>query len=333
MSRSLLVLPDDSAQPIVDAIDAAKESLRIKMFAFSHPELLDAVIRAHKRGVSVRIMLNPGRRNGEEDNTETKKHLTHAGIEVTDSNPAFDLTHEKSMVVDSKTAFIKSLNWQTRNFTETRDFAVITAHGDEVKEVLECFEADWSRRDFQCRDDSSLIWCVGNGRARLGRFIDEVKHSLFVQNERYQDAVIIEHLVRARLRGVKLHVMARPPHKLSEDKLVEGVSGLRILEDVGAKIHKLTHTKLHAKVLLADHERAIIGSINLSPGSFDSRRELAIEVRDANVVNRLDQVIRQDWNSSRALDLSDEGLLSELEKHDLDPEDRLGIPHHSQGKQ
>lgn len=56
---------------------------------------------------------------------------------------------------------------------------------------------------------------------------------------------------------------------------MEGVSGLRTLADVGVKIHKLKHIKLHAKLLFADRSRAIIGSINLALGSFDSRRELA----------------------------------------------------------
>ena len=37
MSRYLVVLPDDSAQPILDAINHAKKSLRIKMFLFSDP--------------------------------------------------------------------------------------------------------------------------------------------------------------------------------------------------------------------------------------------------------------------------------------------------------
>ena len=67
---------------------------------------------------------------------------------------------------------------------------------------------------------------------------------------------------------------------MKKEKLVEGVGGLRIMHDVGIKIHKLKHLKLHAKMLLADGKRAIVGSINLAPGSFDSRRELAIEVDD-----------------------------------------------------
>ena len=325
MCQSLIVLPDDSIRPITGAIGSAREELLIKMFVFSDPTLLKSVIKAHKNGVRVRVMLNAARRNGEDDNKSARTALKAAGIQVLDSNPAFDMTHEKSMVVDGKTAYIKSLNWQTKNLTETRDYAVVTWLPDEVSEIRECFEADWNRTTFEGRSNSSLIWCVGDGRQRLGHFIDRAKRTLMVQNERYQDPVIIEHLVRAALRGVKVRVMAAPLHKLHEGKLGEGVSGLRTLEDVGAKVRKLKSTKLHAKVMLADHKRAIVGSINLAPGSFDSRRELAIEVTDKDVIHRLNKVVRKDWKSARALDLSDKGLLKELGRHGMECESQLAI--------
>jgi len=314
MPRSLIVLPDDSSKPILDAITAAKKSLRIKMFVFSDPSLIAAVIAAQQRGVKVRVMLNPARRSGEAENQESRAALLKGKVAVEDSNPAFDLTHEKSMVVDDASAFVKSLNWDPENLTETRDYAVVTDDAAEVAEIIECFEADWMRKPFEPGDGAHLIWCNNNGRERIAHFIDEAKHTVFVQNERYQDPVILERLVRAKERGVKVHVMARPPHTLKRDKLLEGVSGLRIMHDVGIKVHKLKHLKLHAKMLLADEKAAIIGSINLAPGSFDARRELGIEVRDKHVVQRLDKVARHDWENSSALDLSDEGLLGDLEK-------------------
>src|SRR5580704_17472015 len=313
MSRRLIVLPDDSAQPILEAINGAKKSLRIKMFVFSDPALLQAVIAAQHRGVKVQVMLNPARRSGEAQTEESRKLLSAAGVHVIDSNPAFDLTHEKSVVVDDTTAFVHSLNWETKNLVETRDYAVVTDHPHEVQEIIACFEADWHRKDFDTGKEARLVWCKGNGRDRIAQLIDAAKHTLFVQNERYQDSIIIEHLVRAQMRGVKVHVMARAPHTLKEDKLVEGVGGLRVMDDVGIKIHKLKHLKLHAKMLLADGLRAIIGSINLSPGSFDSRRELSIEVTDDNVIDRLQKIVHHDWKNSHALDLSDEGLLKDLE--------------------
>ena len=155
--------------------------------------------------------------------------------------------------------------------------------------------------------------------------IDEARHSLFVQNERFQDMVIIERLVRAARRGVKVHVMARPSHTLKKDKLVEGVGGLRIMDDVGIKVHKLKHLKLHGKMLLADGIAALVGSINFAAGSLDGRRELAIEVRDDEVVDRLDEVARHDWEHSHPLDLSDEGLLQDLEGRIEGGAEMLGI--------
>ena len=321
--RSIIILPDDTVEEIINAIKTAEKSILIKMFLFSDPDLINAVIAAKDRGVKVKVMLNPARRNGEEENEDTRKLLEDAGIEVRDSNPYFILTHEKSMVVDEKIAFVKSLNWETKNLTETRDYAVITSHPKEVEEIILCFEADWHRKDFDPGENAHLIWCSNNGRTRIAQFIDEAKHSLFVQNERFQDLVIIERLVRAASRGVKVHVMARPPHTLKMEKLVEGVGGLRIMDDVGIKIHKLKHLKLHGKMLLADGCRAIVGSINLTPGSFDHRRELAIEVHDAAVIERLQKIAHFDWENSHTLDLSDKGLFDDLENYGLDGADKL----------
>ncbi|MEN9686736.1 MAG: hypothetical protein RLZZ28_2522 [Bacteroidota bacterium] len=321
--RSLLVFPDDTVQIIVDAINNASKSIRVKMFLFSHPPLIKAVIEAHQRGVEIKVMLNPARRNGEEQNEETRKTLQDAGVNVKDSNPAFGLTHEKSMVIDDRLAFIKSLNWETRNMTETRDYAIVTSHPHEVKEVILCFESDWDRKDFDPGDDAKLIWCSTNGRKRIARFIDEAKHSLFIQNERFQDMVIIERIIRAAARGVKVHVMVRPPHTLKKEKLIEGVGGLRIMDDVGIKIHKLKHLKLHGKMLLADGCRAIVGSINLTPGSFDDRRELAIEVHDNEIVERLKKIAHLDWENSHPLDLTDAGLLEDLEYRGMGGSEKL----------
>ena len=117
---------------------------------------------------------------------------------MNDSNPEFDLTHEKSMVVDDETAFVKSLNWETKNLTETRDYAIVTAApprggGDRRR----ASRPTGTGRRSTPGASAHLIWCPINGRERIAQFIDQAKHTLFVQNERYQDTVIIERLVRA----------------------------------------------------------------------------------------------------------------------------------------
>lgn len=310
MSRKLIVLPDDTADAIIRPISEASKSIDIRMFVFTSRQLLEAVTSAQTRGVAVRVMLNPARRNGVCENEEARRALEAAGVQVRDSSPDFALTHQKSMVIDGEVGFVKSLNWDDRNLTETRDYVVSTRDHLEVSEMGQCFDCDWAREPFEPMQNSSLIWCPNNGRARLAAFIDGARNSLWVQNERYQDMVIIERIVRAVKRGVQVHVMAKPPHKLKPEQLVEAVGGLRILQDVGAKVRQLRHLKLHGKVLVADGARAIVGSINLAPGSFDSRRELAIETDGKHVLDRLVAVFDHDWHHAHELDLSDRSLLA-----------------------
>src|SRR4030095_5936209 len=186
----------------------------------------------------------------------TYRRLTAAGGEVKDTHPAYPVTHEKSLIIDRRLALIKSLNWASKNFTKTRDYAVMTADPREVQEISDCFNADWDRLDFDTEMNTRLMWCPGNGRAKIARFIDEAKHDLCLQNERYQDLTIIEHLVRARRREVHVRLMSLPPHSLKEKKVFEGVNGLRLMHDVGIKIHKLRALHLHAKTFLHDGQAA-----------------------------------------------------------------------------
>ena len=131
-------------------------------------------------------------------------------------------------MIDEKVGYVESLNWELRDLTETRDYAIVTDDKLEVAEMVACFDADWEHAEFKPHPDSNLIWCPIHGRPRVAHFIDNAKQSLWVQNERYQDTVIIERLVRAVERGVKIHVLARKPHSLKPDKLIEGVGGILV---------------------------------------------------------------------------------------------------------
>ena len=78
-------------------------------------------------------------------------------------------------------------------------------------------------------------------------------------------------------------------------------------------------------MLIADGSRAIVGSINLAPGSFDDRRELAIEVHDEEIVERLHEIAHEDWKNSHPLDLTDEGLFADLEEKGDGGEENLAL--------
>jgi len=89
MARKLIVMPDDTIEPILTAIGAAAKSLRIKMFSVSDRRVLSSLVKAHKRKVKIRVLLNPARHSGEIQNRGARAVLLEAGIDVLDTNPAF----------------------------------------------------------------------------------------------------------------------------------------------------------------------------------------------------------------------------------------------------
>jgi phosphatidylserine/phosphatidylglycerophosphate/cardiolipin synthase-like enzyme len=312
----LIIQPDDGIQPILGTIDGAELSLDIKMFQFTDPVLIQAVIEAHRRGVAVRVMLNPSRFTGEHDNDEAFALFRDAKVPVQETNPKYPITHEKSMVVDGKQAFIMSLNWAPKYFERTRDYALVTNVPEEVAEVAACFEADWQRADFTPPAVSNLIWSVGKSRQEVIDFVHDAEKSLYVQHEKYVDTPVIEALVRAKMkRGVKVHATALPVHSLRDFYRLDGVAGLRLLEDLGIHVHRLKHVHLHAKLILADKKRALLSSFNIYPKCFNERRELGIKFQDRDLVKRLVEVFESDWDQSKRIDLSDEGIAKDLEKH------------------
>ena len=56
MSHRLIVLPDDSAKPLINALDGAKRSINIRMFLFTDPDMVTAVKAAQARSMKVRVM-------------------------------------------------------------------------------------------------------------------------------------------------------------------------------------------------------------------------------------------------------------------------------------
>jgi phosphatidylserine/phosphatidylglycerophosphate/cardiolipin synthase-like enzyme len=240
----------------------------------------------------------------------------NAKVPVEETNPKYPITHEKSMVVDGKQAFIMSLNWAPKYFGLTRDYALVTNDQEEVAEVAGCFDADWNRSDFTPPAVSNLIWSVGRARQEVINFIGSAKESLYIQHEKYVDTPVIEALVHAKMKNnVKIHATALPVHSLRDFYILEGVAGLRLLEDLGINVHKLKGVHLHAKLILADEERALLSSFNIYPKCFNERRELGIRFSDPDLIKRLVKIFHKDWDNSKRIDLSDEGIQADREKH------------------
>lgn len=294
----LIVEPDDGLEPAREFIETAQTSLLIKQFTFTEPDLLDAVIERRKAGVDVRVMLNPQRSGGDRANDETYDRLKDADVDVQWSNPKFYVTHEKSIVVDKTAAMVATYNLMTKYFTMTRDYGIVTHDPLHVAQIVDVFDADWQHLDFTPPRYEGLLWSNSNSRYHMARFIDTAQERLYIQHPKYVDAVIIDHIAAAADRGVKVKVLCGGKHGISDWDILDTFASLRTLRRFGVKVRKQKNLRVHAKLLIVDDQRALVGSMNIDRSAFDLRRELGVIIDDPAVVGRLGEVFSSDWKVS-----------------------------------
>jgi phosphatidylserine/phosphatidylglycerophosphate/cardiolipin synthase-like enzyme len=303
--HDLIVQPDEGAVPIVELIDDARRSLLVKQFTLTDPDVLAALVRAHQRRVAVRVMLNPHRSGGDRANDESYAALKKAGLRVEWTNPAFPVTHEKSLVVDADKALIATFNLCTKYFTETRDYGIVSTDPRQVKQVVAGFEADWRRRSFTPDQESGLLWSNANARRLMAWFIDLAKHELVVQHPKFVDATIIERIAAARRRGVRVRLLCGGKHGISDWDVLDTFASLRMLDRFGVKVRRQKHLKLHAKLLVIDGESALVGSMNIDRSAFDVRRELGVLTGDDHVLKGLLKTFEHDWKQAKPYEAPD----------------------------
>ena len=80
------------------------------------------------------------------------------------------------------------------------------------------------------------------------------------------------------------------PAWLSDYDVLDTFASLRLLQRAGIRVHRQKHLKLHAKLILADGKRALLGSMNIDRSAFDLRRELGIRFDDEPIVERLSHI-------------------------------------------
>lgn len=118
----IFLLPDPQnagREHLMHAILSAKKTIRIAMFTLTHPDLVEALIQAHQRGVDVRVAVDHYTARG-----ASKKALLRMEKEgmKTLLGQGRELLHHKWAVIDGKTLVMGSANWTKAAFSKNSDF-------------------------------------------------------------------------------------------------------------------------------------------------------------------------------------------------------------------
>ncbi len=124
----------------ISALDAATSRVDVAMYSFTNDALGDALVRAHERGVEVRVVVE-----SQQDSSKYSEHakLSAAGIPVrVDSNP--QLMHHKFAVIDARFVVTGSMNWTANGVRENNENVLVIASPELNTQFEDEFESVWS---------------------------------------------------------------------------------------------------------------------------------------------------------------------------------------------
>lgn len=296
---TLITEPDQGLDPIYNLIATATKSIDMTMYELTDVTVMDAFASAVAKGIAVRVILDQSS-SEKTTNAPAYNFLEKYKCGVHWSNPAFAITHQKTITIDSATSAIMTLNLTPVDYALTRDFAVITNNAADVAAIETTFNADFTNAKITAPTGENLVWSPSNSLSSLEALINGAQSSLLLSQEEFDETNIESALVAALKRGVTVTLV----QETLDNKYN---TTLTALKNAGAKIAVYTSSTgyyIHAKTVLADYGTAtakmFVGSENFTASSLNDNRELGLIFSDAACMTGVYDAITKDFAGGTA---------------------------------
>lgn len=125
---------------LLTAIRQARSSIEGEIYTLTDPEVLAGFSEAHRRGVQVRILIDPSQTS----NRQADRLLRAAGVEVQlYPAPAGTLLHAKAALFDGRELLVGSANWTRSGLSVNHELDLITEDSGATAAFASRFEHDW----------------------------------------------------------------------------------------------------------------------------------------------------------------------------------------------
>jgi cardiolipin synthase len=328
-------------QALLDAIRSACHTILLEYYII-HADHIGKTLAAElanavQRGVKVQLIYDYIGCLDTPSSYFTK--LSRSGVELLPFNkPSFKRgmywfdkrDHRKMTIIDGQQAFLGGFNIADEyagcvdDHRRFRDIG-FSIRGEAVGELLQIFHQTWRLEqdgtipassvkgpEYRKRTEGNAAVVIVSGGPRQRRsYIREafqvniasateeilIATPYFVPGPR-----IIRYLLRAARRGVKVRLLL-PARSDVPLILVIGRSSYSTLLRGGIEIFELEREILHAKVMLIDGERTVIGSANLDQRSFHRNFEINCIVDNMEFGGQIRTLLHEEIAGSRQVSL------------------------------
>ena len=292
------------------AIDTTRNTLDIAAFELNNEVITNAIIDAHERGVTVRVVTDD--EHGLEDDDSTIVDLELAGIPIVDDERTA-LMHNKFMIMDGITVWLGSMNYTMNGVYRNNNNAVSLRSRRAVEAYQAEFNEMFERHEFGPRSDDS----------NTGNFTqDGVPIQIYFASENEVIDVLLNEVGNAR-SSIRFMTFSFTRDDLGNallERASAGVDVQGVFETTGSETEFSEMPRLlcagldvrqdgnrgilHHKVFIIDGSTVITGSFNYSDNAVQSNDENVLIIRDGDIANLYtDEFLRVQSIASRANDI------------------------------
>ena len=314
--KTVLLERSEIIARVVQLLDDATVAVDIAQFTFSRREIEDAVLRAHQRGVPVRLAMD----SGQDRDGSLSRRLLDAGVDVRFikgkevNAERSGIMHTKYMLVDETTLLTGSNNWSSTGTSINNENTMVVRgeSGDEILEGFAChFETIWDEKPDEavaCSGENVFFTPGSAARLMIRDSIRAAETSIDVLMHHFTFNDLVKELAKAQEAGVSVRVIVNE----ADQGEVDGSSFKRLL-DAGGQIHFKRVNEdafqfMHNKLAIIDGKMLINGSGNWSGSAFFNNYENFVRYFEPQVVRQFEDMFDRLWSWS----LSADGLSQDL---------------------
>lgn len=336
-SLELLVDGKETFDSIFASIDSARESVWVQFFIIHDDqlgrELADRLTAAARRGVECLVLFDQV--GSKALPASWSERLRREGVRVESfvTNRQFGRrfqinfrNHRKLVIVDARTAFLGGLNvgdeymGRSRRFGPWRD-THLRVEGPSVAGFQLSFLEDWNYimgevPKFRLPPPAvtsgpAVVFPVASGPAESWSIcpavylsiINSATRRLWIASPYFvPSSPLFFAICHAAIRGVDVRLILPQ----MADHLLPWLSSFTYypkLREAGVKVWRYQPGFMHQKVLLADDDISIVGSINVDYRSFMLNFELSAAIQDARFASQIEKMFLADFDRSKPEEL------------------------------
>ncbi len=280
--------PGESLPKELSAFSAAKTSLDLWTYEFTHKDFKIALEKLATNDVNIRIIVEDNKYQQYQNTLKVLSQefswYTHIQLK-SDKQMGTEYMHAKVNLIDSG-FIIQTANLTKSSFTSNREHFFQSYDSWVWKSLQTIFEKDRNGEKMSIKDiHPNLVVCNINCRGVIENLLNSAKTSIIIQTQYITDDAI---------RNILKTKKSLPELKLLVADTDDNDELIRFFGNEYAR--KFTKYYNHTKMILIDHEILLLGSMNLSFTSLDKNREIWILLTDPTIINEFSSQFQKDRN-------------------------------------